>query len=201
MNNEIREPKQKRSIETKEKIVDAGWALFAKNGYHNTNTKEIAEYANVSTGIVYQYFKDKHDILISAINKYGDNIFYPMIKINDKDFDKNDFSKIMNKMIKEYINDHKISQNAHEEIMSMVHLDTDVAAYYYNREIDLTNKLYTILINNGVNSNNLKEKVHIIIGMIDNLCHEVVYHKHSELDYKNMMNLVIENINVLLKDR
>ena len=59
MNESVRNPKQKRAIEKKERIIDAGFDLICKNGYYNTNTAEIASHAGVSTGIVYQYFKDK----------------------------------------------------------------------------------------------------------------------------------------------
>ena len=200
MNNEIRIPKQKRSIEKKELIIDSGWKLIASNGYYNTNTAEIAKQAEVSTGIVYQYFKDKHDILIAGIHKYGDEIFYPMLKLDKNKIDKNNFSGVIKEMIEEYIKDHRISKNAHEEIMSMVHTDKEVAEYYYNREMNLTNQLYENLVSNHMNSSNLKEKVHIIIGMIDNLCHEIVYHQHSQLDYKAMTDIVIGNINNLIAE-
>lgn len=197
MQQETRIPKQKRSLEKYEKIIDTGWKLISKNGYHNTNTAEIAKEANVSTGIVYQYFKDKHEILIEGIKRYGDEVFYPMIKINSNQKIKSieDFFK---KVIKEYINDHKISKNAHEEIMSMVHNDNEIRDYYYKREMELTNYIYDLLIDNKVKKENLKEKVHIIIGMIDNLCHEVVYHKHKELDYEVMTDLVIKDITKIL---
>ena len=201
MEIDIREPKQKRSIEKKEKIIKTGFQLITKNGYYNTNTAQIAKCAGVSTGIVYQYFKDKHDIFIAGINKYGDEIFYPMLKFNDKLIENHDFSSLVSDMINTYIKDHKLSKNAHEEIMSMVHSDKDVADYFYKREMDLTNKIYDILKNNEVNIENLKEKVHIIIGMIDNLCHEVVYHKHKSLNYKSMKNIVINNINNLLNEK
>lgn len=199
MNNEIRIPKQKRSIEKKEKIIDSGWKLITKNGYYNTNTAEIAKNAGVSTGIVYQYFNDKHDILIDAIKKYGDEIFYPMLNFKDKKFSKDNFSHVMSDMIYQYIKEHKISKEAHEEIMAMVHQDKEVASYYYNREISLTDEIYDILVNNGFDKNSLKEKIHVMIGMIDNLCHEVVYHKHSSLDYKIMCKIVIKNIDILIK--
>ena len=52
MAEKIREPRQKRSIEKKRKIVMAGFQLFCEKGYYNTNTAEIAKYAGVSTGIV-----------------------------------------------------------------------------------------------------------------------------------------------------
>ena len=200
MNNDIREPKQKRSIEKKERIIDAGWKLISKEGYYNTNTAEIAECAHVSTGIVYQYFKDKHDILIAGINKYGDDIFFPVLKFNNNNFNINNFSDIIDKMIDEYINDHKVSEKTHEEIMSMVHTDKEIASFYYNREMNLTNQLYNLLISNNINNSNLKEKVHIIIGIIDNLCHEIVYHKHKELDYEKMKKEVI-NIIILLIEK
>ena len=201
MIDNIREPKQKRAIEKKEKIIEAGFNLICKNGYYNTNTAEIAKAANVSTGIVYQYFKDKYDILIEGLDKYGDSIFFPLLKEKDIKFDKKDFNQFLEKMIKNYINNHKVSNIAHEEIMAMVHSDKRVADYYYKRELEMTNSLKEILINNNFKDSNLSEKVHIMMGLIDNLCHEVTYHKHSDMNYDLMTNLVIENIlNLFKKD-
>ena len=91
---EIREPIQKRSIEKKEKIIESGFELICEKGYYNTNTAEIAKNAGVSTGIVYQYFKDKHDILIDALKKYADNIFYPMLNVPANNFDKSNLNDI-----------------------------------------------------------------------------------------------------------
>ena len=196
----IREPKQQRAIMKKEKIIKAGFDLICENGYYNTNTAEIAKEAGVSTGIVYQYFKDKYDILIEGLEKYGDNIFFPMLKTKDVKFDKKDFDKLLKQMINHYIKNHKVSNVAHEEIMSMVHSDKRVANYYYKRELETTNFLKEILLNNNFKNDNLYEKVHIMIGLIDNLCHEIVYHKHQELDYDTMTDIVInEIVNILTK--
>lgn len=195
----IREPVQKRAIEKKEKIVRVGFDLICNNGYHNINTAEIAAKAGVSTGIIYQYFKDKYDILIEGLEKYGDNIFFPMLKDKNIKFDKKDFDKLLKQMIKYYMSNHKISNVAHEEIMSMVHSDKKVAEYYYKRELEMTNTLKAILIDNNFKDDNLSEKVHIMMGLIDNLCHEVTYHKHSDMNYDVMTDLVIDNIKRLFK--
>ncbi len=196
---EIREPVQKRSIEKKEKIIESGFELICEKGYYNTNTAEIAKNAGVSTGIVYQYFKDKHDIFIEALKKFADNIFYPMLNIPLKDFDKNNLNMIVRKMIDNFIQNHKLSQSAHEEIMAMAHSDKDVAFYFHKREIEMTEKIYDLLVENGFDSENLMEKSHIAIGLIDNLCHEIVYHKHSELNYESMTNICINIIVNMLK--
>ena len=198
--NEIREPIQKRSIETKEKIIEAGFELICNDGYYKTNTSKIAKKAGVSTGIVYQYFKDKKDILLSGLDKYADDIFYPMLNMSNIKFNKNNFADIMKDMIAKYIGNHKLSKTAHEEITAMTHSDKDIAYFFYKREMDMTHKIVSALSENGLNIANINEKVHIVIGLIDNLCHEIVYHKHEELDYDIMTNVVInEIVNILMK--
>ncbi len=198
--SEIREPIQKRSIETKEKIIEAGFELICNDGYYKTNTSKIAKKAGVSTGIVYQYFKDKKDILLSGLDKYADDIFYPMLNMSNIKFNKNNFADIMKDMIAKYIGNHKLSKTAHEEITAMTHSDKDIAYFFYKREMDMTHKIVSALSENGFNIANINEKVHIVIGLIDNLCHEIVYHKHEELDYDIMTNVVInEIVNILMK--
>ncbi len=191
---EIREPIQKRSIETKDKIIKAGFDLICHDGYYNTNTSKIAKKAGVSTGIVYQYFKDKRDIFLSGLNKYADDIFYPMFNIPNINFTKDNLANIFKNMIQKYISNHKLSAIAHEEITAMTHSDKDVASHFHKKEMEMTNKISNILINNNFNTPNIKEKVHIVMGLIDNLCHEIVYHKHKELDYNIMTDLVIDEI-------
>lgn len=200
MIDNIREPKQKRAIEKKEKIIEVGFNLICRNGYHNTNTAEIASQAGVSTGIVYQYFKDKYDILIEGLEKYGETVFFPMLKNSNLTFEKRNFDGVIKDMIEYYIDNHKISNVAHEEIMSMVHSDKRIAEYYYKRELEITNSIKEILINNNFSDNNLSEKVHIMLGLIDNLCHEIIYHKHNNMNYNIMENLIIENIKNLFKN-
>ncbi len=193
--NEIREPIQKRSIEKKEKIIKAGFELICEKGYYNTNTAEIAKAASVSTGIVYQYFKDKHDILVEGIKKYASDIFYPMLTVTSNiKINKNNLDVVLRNMINTFIENHKLSQIAHEEIMAMTHSDKEIAEFFQENEMAMTKNISKILLDNGFDARNLDEKVHIAIHLIDDLCHEIVYHKHKDLDYDIMINLVIENI-------
>ena len=63
----------------------------------------------------------------------------------------------------------------------------------------MTQSIADILVQNGFNKDNILERVHISIHLIDDLCHEIVYHKHSELDYDAMTNNVVSVIVNLLK--
>ena len=82
----------------------------------------------------------------------------------------------------------------------MTHSDKDITNFFHQHEIFMTNVLTKLLLDNNFDCENLSEKVHITIHLIDDLCHEIVYHKHKDLDYDILINLVIENIlNLILK--
>ena len=198
-NQEIREPIQKRSIEKKQNIIKYGFELMCEKGYHNTNTAEIAKAAGVSTGIVYQYFNDKRDIFIKGIEQYSRTLLFPINKIYSKKINKLNLKDEIKKAINNSIDNHKLSESAHEEIYSLQHTDPEISKIFYDLEIEATNKLVEILERNNIVVPNIHEKVHIIISIVDNLCHEIVYHKHPEMDYEAMTDIAIETIINILK--
>lgn len=198
-NSEIREPIQKRSIEKKEKIIKYGFELICEKGYHNTNTAEIAKAAGVSTGIVYQYFNDKRDIFLQGIEQYSKSLLFPINEISISKSKASTLEEDLINVINKSIKNHKLSEAAHEEIYSLQHSDPDVAKIFFEQEIQATNTLISVLENKNIQTNNIKEKAHLIISMIDNLCHEVVYHKHKDMNYDVMKEIVVKSIINLLE--
>ena len=197
---ETRIPTQKRSIEKRNKIIEKGFKLMCEKGYYNTNTTEIAKYADVSTGIIYQYFNDKKDIFLEGVKNYSNSILYPMINIlEEKSMDINNLDKIIEDVINKFITKHTISKKAHEELMAMSHLDEDISNIFKDSEIEMTEKIVSLLKENNIILENEEEKVHIIIGIVDNLCHEIVYHNHKKLNYDIMKKEVINIILNILK--
>lgn len=198
-NQEIREPIQKRSIEKKQNIIKYGFELICEKGYHNTNTAEIAKAAGVSTGIVYQYFNDKRDIFLQGIEQYSKSLLFPIDDALTKGKKNFDLETEFNNVIKTLIKNHKLSESAHEEIYALQHSDPEVAQIFFNQEIEATNKLIEVLESNNIKTDNLNEKAHLIVSMIDNLCHEIVYHKHKNMNYDAMKSIVVKSIINLLK--
>lgn len=203
--SETRMPTQKRSIEKRNKIIEKGFYLMCEEGYYNTNTTQIAEYAGVSTGIIYQYFNDKKDIFIEGVKNYSDKIMFPMLNVLEtQKLDLNNIpsmKKILHNIIDKFIENHTISKKAHEELIAMSHLDDDVATIFKNSEINMTKRIVALLEENNIFIDNAIEKIHIIIGIIDNLCHEIVYHKHKIINYDIMTDEVINIIIMLLKTK
>ena len=198
---EIRNPIKKSSIEKKNKILEKGFTLMCEKGYHNVNSVDIAKYAGVSTGIIYQYFTDKRDIFIEGVKNYSSNIMFPMIDILDNTkIDKNNLEKILNSMIDSFIDTHKMSKKAHEELIAMSHIDDEINQIFKDNELKMNEKIVNTLKYNNFNVKNLNEKVHIIIGLIYNFSHEIVYHAHKGLNYDEMKKEVINIVLYLLKD-
>ena len=198
--SDTRIPTQKRSIEKRNRIIEKGFELMCEKGYYNISTPDIAEAADVSTGIIYQYFNDKKEIFIEGVKNYSKTIMFPMLTVLESENIKFDnIEQLLKNMISAYIKNHTISKKAHEELMAMSHLDDDVGAIFKESEFELTNKIVQILKYNNIEFENPIEKIHIVIGIIENLCHEVVYHKHNKIDYEAMENEVIKIIVNLLK--
>lgn len=199
--SEIRTPVQKRSIEKRNKIIEKGFELMCSQGYYNTNTSDIATFANVSTGIIYQYFKDKKEIFIEGIKKYSDHIMFPILDLlKQKKIGLEHLEQLLDEMLQIFIKTHTLSKKAHEEMIALSHLDDEIAAIFHDREMDTTNQIVQVLQKNGFYYSDLPEKVHIMIGIVENYCHEVVYHKHSRLDYNLMIKEVIHIIMILLNE-
>ncbi len=51
-----------------QRILDAAVAVFAEKGFHVARVADIADRAGVADGTVYLYFRNKEEILMSAIN-------------------------------------------------------------------------------------------------------------------------------------
>lgn len=67
-------PRKKEDFETmqqasREKILMAAFALFAKNGYALTSVDSISIKAKVSKGLIYHYFESKQEILKALFHR------------------------------------------------------------------------------------------------------------------------------------
>ena len=195
---EVREPKQKRSIEKKNKIIETALILFCEKGFYNTNTAEIAKAAGVSTGIVYNYFTDKKEIFLEAINRYSYYMVDTLLECFEGLDNINNIDIAINKILDGLLETHKMQRSAHEELEAMVHTDADVARFFINFENELCYKIADIMVAYNIKSTYIHEKVHIVYHMVENFCHEVVYHKHNCLDYNVMRQITVDSIKKIL---
>jgi AcrR family transcriptional regulator len=69
-----RQPKQRRSRQTVEAVLDAVIRILKRDGIEAVTTNRIAEVAGVSIGSVYQYFPDKRAIFVALHRRHIEKI-------------------------------------------------------------------------------------------------------------------------------
>lgn len=125
--DKIRTPQQERSIRTKEAIVRAAMKLFSDKGFHQTNTKEIAAAAGVSTGSFYSYFTDKRAVFIEVLHMYGNEL---MAKIEQSMAEINFNTAGRNELIMHLVDTlllaHKAFIGYHKDLSIMYHSDDTI---------------------------------------------------------------------------
>lgn len=53
--------------DTREKILQAAFAVLSREGYENTSIKDIAEQAGVAQGLVHYHFKSKQQLVVAVL--------------------------------------------------------------------------------------------------------------------------------------
>jgi AcrR family transcriptional regulator len=78
-----KEPKQERSRETVDAILEATARILARRGWAGLNTNEVAEVAGVSVGSLYQYFPNKLSLIEAVRNRHFQDVLNALDAAND----------------------------------------------------------------------------------------------------------------------
>lgn len=202
MDKEVREPKQKRSIEKKERILSAAQNLFMEKGYFDMTTVEIAKAAGLSTGTVYAYFKDKKDILLECLSTNGDNYVKQITdELSKFSQDKNLFNTIKN-ILKIFIQLHTTyPKKYHDELMSLVYTDEDIMKYFKNMKTVLMNAVLTQLKHSGIELKHEKEQSFLMYSLIENIEDELVFNINPELNKDVLLDECTRVIVAMLQEK
>lgn len=190
----IRQPKQQRSIDKKNRIIAAGYELFAEKGYFNTNTAEIAKKAGVSTGIVYGYFRDKRDILIDVLDIYIEKVSAKLYSIFEGRSEKCVLSDLVAETLDVTVDIHKSNAAIHAALHSLSASDEQVSGKFLKLENEMTKQFVGYMKKFGYETDDIYERVHVAMTLAQSFSHEEVYDKHSYIDYSKMRAIVIRTI-------
>ncbi|WP_019913359.1 TetR/AcrR family transcriptional regulator [Paenibacillus sp. HW567] len=125
--DKIRTPRQDRSIKTKEAIVHAAMKLFSDKGFHQTNTKQIAAAAGVSTGSFYSYFADKRAVFIDVLHVYGEQLLARIdASMSEFDFKTLDPAELISHLVDSLLLSHKDFVGYQNDLTMMYHSDEEI---------------------------------------------------------------------------
>ncbi len=86
----------------RQQILEAAWQCFAEKGYQETTIRVIAERMNLSTGIIYSYFKGKDDLLEAIHTCSMDNKKKIADNIRQKETAREAINELFSQFFKSY---------------------------------------------------------------------------------------------------
>jgi len=124
-------PVQKRSIETRNKIVITARELFAENGFEETNTNMIARAAGISVGSIYSHFKDKWEIFLIILEEHKEEILNYGKKNLDRILEQNqDVETAIKWIIPGLYQINKLNGRLNHELERFIQVDARAAAVH-----------------------------------------------------------------------
>ena len=199
---ETAKPIQARSLKTKEKLLTAAITMYAKNGYHSTTVDEIAAEAGVSTGIAYRYFRNKKDLLLSAL-KFASKGVKDIVSLDSIDTldDNTDFRKYIDTVLKGFEDIHDRFHDIHEELEGLQHTDEDVRKFYAEVSRDMMENVIDKLSHFLSDKTNIREKAYIAVSILEQYCHLKMNSDQIELDFSVLREQTIDTVIDVLERR
>lgn len=119
---------QTRSLETKEALIEAATLLFAEQGFHKVNTKDIAKAAGVSIGSFYGYYTDKKQVFLEIIKTYKEALLSAGMCQNTGTACEYGFDQVINYFINQKLQvAERYPLAFHLEVNHMKYRDEDVS--------------------------------------------------------------------------
>ncbi|MBE6051586.1 MAG: TetR/AcrR family transcriptional regulator [Clostridium sp.] len=198
MGTVVKDPKQKRAVENKERLIKSAFKLFLENGFYNTNSKEIAQEAGVSTGLFYNYFNDKSDIFCVILNRTLEKNYSNLKKVLGEAFKQKNKEEILRRFINQGI------ESVAE--MQYIYQDIEIVKKQYPKigEVFLANKEmsknllmdYIKKVNENVSLEISCMKSNIIATTITANCVEIarISDKKKQEEAINLLLDIVNNI-------
>jgi TetR/AcrR family transcriptional regulator, fatty acid metabolism regulator protein len=145
---------------SRQKILDAALKTFVTRGYHDTKVSEIAFYAGVAEGTLYNYFTSKEEMLLALFDEKWGGMIDDLRDSMDKIKEPNDkLKKMFTTVVKLFKKDRELAEIFLVDVkQSSIFLNN----YTVNRVVDFIDLIEEILIEGketGVYRKDLDTKV------------------------------------------
>jgi len=150
-----REKSESISSKRKQQILDSALAVFARKGFANSSTLEIARKAGVAQGTIFYYYPTKHDLLMAIAERYlAAQSFVELIKQPPP----GDTVSVMAKIIHNRLKNALTNVDSLTVILSEIQRDSQLREYYRERVMEPLIGMASRCIESGVLENKLKSR-------------------------------------------
>ena len=173
-----RDPQQRRSIDKKEKILRAAYAVFCAKGFYRSTTTEIARKAGVSIGALYSYFKDKEDLFMVILERYMEQFEAARDRMLQASGDKDPpLPDIARSILTALIIEHEASKELNREIGRLSYEYPEVAARMEHQQNGVRQSIadYLRAHRKALRVDDIEAATMVVWQLIDGLVHHIVF--------------------------
>jgi AcrR family transcriptional regulator len=167
--------------------MKAAKALFAKEGFHATNTKRIAAKAGVAVGSVYAYFPDKKALFLAVLEEHNQIIAERIALVRPDPAGLVDKESSLEILINEIVQAHTLSPSFHRQAMLLRETDPDVGRAMDEQEKEQREiaRQYLASWGDHVKAKDLEAAAFVIFGAIESVAHSLAL-AETDLDSKRL---------------
>ncbi len=195
MDNEktVRQPKQKRSIQMKEKILSAAMQLICDKGFFETTTNEIAKAAGISIGSLYSYFSDKDTILAELLERHHQH-FMSVFEVLSTEMNVQLYSENLHewlrRLVMKLIDLHLSVKDFNRALSELYYAKPEVAAILDSHEEEIRRAVLELLRENlsRVQADDLEAASVVIVDFINALVDRAVF-KSTSIENERILDV------------
>lgn len=162
------------------RILETSIDLFAKNGYANTSTSEIAKIAGVAEGTIFKHFGTKENLLLSSILPFISNYILPEMLMNLNETEIKDiypdFKSFIHELVYERFNfmseNYKVAHILLAEVLYREELRVEIVNSFKSRMFDNLDKILSYFKSQNMIKDISNEL--IIRTILSNICGYVI---------------------------
>jgi AcrR family transcriptional regulator len=192
----VRKPRQKRSVETKNKVLDAAYKLFCDKGYYKTTTNEIAKVAGVNIGSLYSYFQDQETILLEVVNRFNASFLLTIDEVyQDTESCKEDVKLWLRRLMDNMIRVYQDTKEFNRELTILSYSMPEIAAIMENQHKQIR-QIAIDFVDHHQKSPRIQdvEAVSIITySLIESVVNQIVFEKNT-IDTERILQAAVDSI-------
>jgi AcrR family transcriptional regulator len=176
---------QKRSIATKEKILDTAYHLFCTKGYFDTSTNEIAKAAEISIGGLYAHYPDKNMIFMEILDRYNQSFVEVLDKLSgEMPLYQSDPKAWFRRLLGDLIVLHKNSKDLNKELAILSFSKPEVTKVR-KAQHEKTRQIMAHFLSNEkieLKVEDLEASSIILMGLLDVIVEQIVFGDYTISD-------------------
>lgn len=174
-------PKQRRSRETVEAILEATTRVLMEEGYEKANTNHIAQVAGVSVGTLYQYFPNKESLVLAVVEEHSEEMI-SLLRKSVQDLAREPLKVAVRTYVEAMLAMHQVNPSLHRELIRLaLHLGYEDIVEYQREAVSLV-KDYLCLHADAILPRDMELAAFMLVTMVEGVFHSALVERPEWMD-------------------